>query len=507
MRGGVLGVLGGDVVRGARLGRRRMVALLSSSSSPLSSPPPSPNLSVAVIGGGPSGYFAAITLASSSPSLTVTVYEASSKLLNKVLISGGGRCNLLPNTALETEAILPMYPRGSKELISPMSASNKKGNKKGSSSITPSQVLDWFNAAGVETKVEKDGRTFPVTDDSGTVASALLEEARKGGVKVVKKALVTEINVVPGSSETPSMFSLFSLTFKESSSRPPVPSHPYAAVILATGSTRAGWDLLSPFNVTIIPPVPSLFTLTCNPNSNPKIIDSWLLEGLAGVSVPKGTVSVAIPEHLRTSKKQKSISQTGPLLITHTGLSGPAALKTSAYAARVLHEMGYKAALTVDWASEIDDVAELLTKFREGNGKRAVGSATPDCLKRAEVPKRLWGQLVEAAGVEKATWSEMSKKDISAVARMVKATPLDMVGKSTFKEEFVTAGGVSLKEIDFRTMMVRKVPGLFVVGEANDVDAVTGGYNFLNCWTSGHVAGKGTGKFLEEREKARIDGV
>ena len=365
-------------------------------------------------------------------------------------------------------------PRGSKELISSYT-----------SSITPSSVLSWFNDHGVDTKVESDGRTFPITDDSATVANALLSAARELKVTIQKKALVTQI--IPPTPTSPA----FSLTLKNATS--PLSLD---ALIVATGSSRQGYDLLSTsFNHTIIAPVPSLFTLTSR---------SAVLHDLAGVSLPRVSVSVVIPKELRETKKQKYITQTGPVLITHNGLSGPAALKTSAFGARLLHSLNYEADLIVDWAPDVApstlEVVDILTQYRLANPKRSLLATTPDCLAVAAIPKRLWANLVKHAGIEKSTWAELNKKDLHHLAKTIKECDLEMTGKGLFKEEFVTAGGVDLKEVNMKSMASKLVKNLFIVGEALNVDAVTGGYNFLNCWTSGFTAGVEAGRSLEATE-------
>jgi predicted Rossmann fold flavoprotein len=404
------------------------------------------------------------------------------------LISGGGRCNLLPDTTQDTrQGILPKYPRGSKELHSAYKA------------YPPSSILDWFNNAGVQTKTEADGRTFPITDDSQTVATALLDAAKNANVAVRTKALVKNItayDVYPvGRRSVEFNDTKFDVTLKGVTKDSPDTPLTFDALVVATGSSRQGYDLLNKsFNHTIVKPVASLFTLSST---------SPVLAGLAGVTIPHATVTMRVPTEFRYSKKAKTISQSGPLLVTHTGLSGPAALKMSAYGARMLAELDYKADLMVDFVtgvfSNANDVEKALAVYRAANMKRHVRSATPDCFEEAGIPKRMWVSLVDCAaglGAAKTTYAELSKKEITKIAQVLKACPVKMDGKGVFKEEFVTAGGVCLSEVHVATMESRLQKNLFLVGEAVDVDGVTGGYNFLNCWIGGRAAGMEVGAVL-----------
>ena len=425
-----------------------------------------------IIGGGPSGYFSAITIADKARQarypVQVLILEASSKPLNKVLISGGGRCNLLPNTALDVRSdILQAYPegRGRKELLSPML-----------SQISPGEILKWFNERGVETKVEADGRTFPITDDSRTVEQCLRKEAERLNVKLRVRTLVKAVEKDGESGE-------FTLRLKRKGAGDEGETTLKADIlIMATGSSRSGYDLASSIGHDIVKPVPSLFTLSCE-ESNPGNI----LHGLAGVASQRVRMTIA------TNDKSADVGLVGPVLVTHVGLSGPVALKTSAYKARVLHELNYKAKIVLDWAPTFSTVGEVvlaLTKYKATNGRRGIRTSTPHAISEAEVPKRLWVRIVDFAGVKEGKiWAEVSKKEISSISSLLKNFELKMVGKSTFKEEFVTSGGVSLKQLNMKSASSKTVPGLFFVGEMTNVDAITGGYNFLNCWTSGYCAG------------------
>jgi predicted flavoprotein YhiN len=479
---------------------------------------------IAVIGGGASGIFAAIAAGSHfrahfSPSieqdaastLQIDVLEGTSKTLSKVEISGGGRCNVLHDTSKPVSVLLQGYPRGSKELHGIL---QKR--------FSPVAARAWFQQHGVQLKTEADGRMFPVTDRSRTVMEALWSAARQTGcVQIHTQRLVQSIQV--SSNPTTRKFRVetrqriagsdgLSTVLDESF---------YDAVILATGSMPSGYKLVQSLGHSIVSPVPSLFTLSCKQDVAP----GGILHDLAGLSVPDATVSFRLEKRdLLAStpsvegissapqkpkrKAATSLQQSGPLLITHYGLSGPAALRLSAYGARDFAAARYQGELSVHWVPElgpIDRVTDLLWPMTRLYPKRKVLSACPlrrpttgdsvvtkdlnDDASRAAVPKRLWASLVQyalpAETHDTVTWGILSKKSVRALAQALCATPLSMTGKGTFKEEFVTAGGVSLSEIDMTTMESKLCPGLYFCGELINVDGVTGGFNFMNCWGTG----------------------
>ena len=372
-----------------------------------------------IIGGGPSGYFSAITLANRAKGggipIDVDIIEATGKPLKKVLISGGGRCNLLPNTALQNKYILEAYPigRGRKELISPM----RNG-------ISPGELLSWFNDKGVETKVESDGRTFPVTDDSRTVEQCLRNEADRLKIKLHTKTLVKSL--VKESEK-----GIFVLDVQNSSSNNSDRSSNGGkykikadVVIMATGSSRSGYDLASSLGHTIIKPLPSLFTLSCK-----ECAPGEMLHDLQGIASKKVKMTIH-GEH----DKRETCSLEGPILVTHVGLSGPVALKTSAYMARTLHDANYKAKIILDWAPMLstDHILQMLNKYKATNGKRGVRTSTPHVLTSSEanIPKRLWVRILDVAKVkEEKIWAEVTKKEIAAITSLLKTFQLTMVGK------------------------------------------------------------------------------
>jgi hypothetical protein len=379
-----------------------------------------PSNEIAVIGGGASGIFASIA-ASEHEHTHVTVLEATSKTLKKVKISGGGRCNVMHDTAKPVPTILGCYPRGNKEL-------NGMFRKR----FSPTMARDWFEYRGVELKTEDDGRMFPITDSSQTIMDTLLDAARDEGVDIKTRQQVTSVAQREDGS--------FSVTFKDGG------EDLYSAIILATGSSPVGYVLSESLGHELVKPVPSLFTLNCKH----AIKEDGLLYGLSGVSVPSGRVSI--------SKKQ---FQEGPLLITHHGISGPAALRLSAFAARDFNEMNYRGEVTINWdvpslGTNVEQVFEKLWKITSSNPKRTVTSACPPSIS-SSIPRRLWSSLVSASGLSKELiWGNTPKKGIRKLANNLVACPLEYTGKGTFKEEFVTAGGVSLKEIEMKTMESKK---------------------------------------------------
>lgn len=434
----------------------------SSSSSRIPSQP-----SIAIIGGGASGIFASIAAAEYGHA-SVTVLEATSKTLQKVKISGGGRCNVMHDTSKSIPTILAGYPRGNKEL-------NGLFHKR----FSPSMAQDWFELRGVELKTEPDGRMFPTTDSSQTVIDTLMNAASEVGVTIKTKQKVESIT-----REENNDGAKFNIQFKDGDDQS------YDAVILATGSAKLGYKLAESLGHSIETPVPSLFTLNCKH----AVKEDGLLYGLSGVSVPTARVSL--------SKKQ---FQEGPLLVTHHGVSGPAALRLSAFAAREFSEMNYRGDITINWDTTIgtnaDNIFEKLWKCTASNPKRAVASACP--LPNNSIPRRLWSSLALASGFEPDTvWGDAPKKLVRKLALHLVACPMEVTGKGTFKEEFVTAGGLPLKEINMKNMESKFCPGLFFCGELINVDGVTGGFNFMNCWGTGYVAGQGSANYCTFPDEA-----
>jgi predicted Rossmann fold flavoprotein len=335
------------------------------------------------------------------------------------------------------------YPRGSAALRGPFSR------------FQPRDTITWFEQRGVPLKTESDGRVFPVTDRSATIVDCLLNSAQQAGVTIRTQV---SINSIERSDQAGFVVRSTSGEVLQAD-----------RVLLATGSNPQGYAWAAALGHTIEPPVPSLFTFTS---------DDARLQGLSGVSVPNAHVEIA----------GTSLTQSGPLLITHWGLSGPAILKLSAWGARVLHDRQYRAPVIIDWLPDRreDDVRHTLQSLKADQPKKYVGSSSPFGL-----PMRLWLSLIGAIGLDAdRRWTEVSKRHLAALIDQLKRGVYDVRGKGEFKEEFVTCGGVNLDEINFKTMESRVCPGLHFAGEILDIDGLTGGFNFQAAWTTGWLAGR-----------------
>ncbi|EDL59438.1 BaiN/RdsA family NAD(P)/FAD-dependent oxidoreductase [Gimesia maris] len=402
--------------------------------------PEAKKLKVIVIGGGAAGFFGAIAAAENGHN--VTILEAAASVLAKVRVSGGGRCNLT-HSCFEPRELVNSYPRGGKALRGPFSR------------FQPSDTISWFESRGVETKTEPDGRMFPTTDDSATIVDCLQGAAKDAGVMTRLRANVSSIQ------KTDSHF-LVTLHSGETLQAD--------RILLATGGSRAGFELTNSLGHQIVPPVPSLFTFK---------VDDPRIKDLPGVAV----------EHVNCQlvADSKTFQQSGPILVTHWGLSGPAVLKLSAWAARELHDSSYNATLRINWlaGSRAEEIRSQLNSFKAAHPKKTVDAVSPWPL-----PKRLWKSLVDhSLGSQPVRWAELSKKGAQALVTELSAGEFQVAGKGVFKEEFVTCGGVNLKEVDFRTMESRICPGLHFAGEILDIDGITGGFNFQNAWTTAWIAG------------------
>ncbi len=416
---------------------------------------------IIVIGGGPAGFFGAIAAREADPSTPVVLLEKSSAVLAKVKVSGGGRCNVI-HACFTPRDLVSYYPRGQKELIGPF---NKWG---------PAETVAWFAERGVELKTEPDGRMFPVTDSSGTIVDCLMRTARATGVEVRTSCPVeVVIPAASGAGFTVRLAGGESLTCEK--------------LLLATGgrtsmksapggtSTADGYSIAKDLGHTIVEPVPSLFTFR---------IDDPLLAGLAGVSVPEALVRLA-----DESGGGKALRQTGPVLVTHRGLSGPAVLRFSSWGARRLHDLAYRFEIALDWCPghSSGDLDADLQDWSRTKGKQQISTGGP-----VELPRRLWAALVARAQItDDKKWADLDRKTRTRLVSALVDTRFQVTGKDTFKEEFVTCGGVPLKEIDFKTMASRTQPGLYLAGELLDIDGITGGFNFQSCWTTGYLAGRG----------------
>lgn len=368
--------------------------------------------------------------------------EKTSKLLQKVAVSGGGRCNLMHHE-FSIPKLLKHYPRGNKALRKPFAR------------FGPEETLEWFQQQGVEVKTEADGRMFPVTDSSQTVVDALLNAARAAGVGIRTKADVLQLEPLPEG---------FRLHLRK--------DEPLMAdqVIVASGGSPklSGLQWLAELGHTIVPPVPSLFTFN---------LPGHPVRELMGVSVERARVAIS----------GTKLVEEGPLLITHWGLSGPAVLRLSAWGARLLAERNYHFDIRIRWVPELNEeqVRHELDEHRQQHPKQQVSTRPLFGL-----PKRLWAyHLQQVEMPEGQLWATVPKKPLNKLVQALVHDQYVVKGRTTFKEEFVTAGGVALEEVDFRTMESRKVPGLYFAGEVLDVDAVTGGFNFQAAWSTGFVAG------------------
>jgi predicted Rossmann fold flavoprotein len=399
---------------------------------------------VIVVGGGAAGCFGAIACAEAHPHARVTLLEAGRQPLAKVRISGGGRCNVT-HACFDPALLVQHYPRGGKALRGAFSR------------FQPKDTVAWFNGHGVSLKTEPDGRMFPVTDDSETIVNCLLEAVYQSGVTLRTEAPVTAVTRSPAG---------FNVALKSGevlqSDR----------LLLASGSNPQGYRLAKQLGHQVIPPVPSLFTFT--------ISDAALRE-LAGISVEAAHVQLRIPD-------QKPLEQTGPLLITHWGMSGPAVLKLSAWGARLLHEHHYQATLQINWLPHYspDQLRQDLLSAKTVHPKRTIASQSPFVL-----PRRLWQYLTTRSGIiAESRWAELSKPAMNALIQEMHQGRYEVRGKGVFKDEFVTCGGVKLNEVNFKTLESRCCPGLYFAGEILDIDGVTGGFNFQSAWTTGWLAGQ-----------------
>ena len=394
------------------------------------------NFNIIIVGGGAAGFFTAINIVEKNPKLKVAILERGTEVLNKVRISGGGRCNVT-HACFEPNELVKFYPRGEKELRGPFHQ------------FCSGDTIEWFEKHGVELKIEADGRIFPVSNSSQTIIDCFLKATQKLGITVLTGQSVQSI------------FKKDSLWKVETQTE----NYLAEKLILATGSNPKVWEMLQNFGHAIVSPVPSLFTFN--------IKDSRIKE-LPGVAA-----------HVTVKVKDTKLSSTGPLLITHWGMSGPAILKLSAWGARILHDKNYQFTIFVNWLNDAEtaDVEKMLKELKQEHAKKSVSKKSP-----FELTNRLWESLVIGSGIEVETkWADLSKIQLQNLVNQLTNGTFQINGKSTFKEEFVTAGGIDLKEINFKTMESKIHPNLYFAGEIVNIDAITGGFNFQNAWTSGFI--------------------
>lgn len=401
-----------------------------------------------VIGGGAAGFFSAIRRAAVHPEEDITILERGKGVLEKVRISGGGRCNVT-HGCWDPRELSKFYPRGERELLGPFNQ------------FACGDTMGWFGDRGVELKIEEDGRVFPVTDSSQTIIDCLWNTAKGSGVKVMTKCRVSEI-MAPSPSSAPASAPQWTVKAGD---------HTFRAdrLIVTSGSNPAIWKLLEGLGHTVVPPVPSLFAFDTKDTR---------LRGLSGVSLPWAQLSI----------NDDKLKAEGPLLITHRGLSGPAVLRLSAWGARRLAPRKYNFTLTVNWlAMRPVDVEKQLDELKMSDAKRQITTRAS-----FDLPIRLWKSLVSAAGIpDDQQWSQLSKKQRASLTEQLTNARFHITGKSTNKDEFTTAGGVDLREVDFKSFRSKIHPTLFLAGEVLDIDAITGGFNFQAAWTGGWLIGEG----------------
>ncbi|MEY3221735.1 MAG: hypothetical protein RLZZ203_591 [Cyanobacteriota bacterium] len=401
-------------------------------------------LKIVVIGGGAAGFFGAIACAQTNPQAQVTLIEASRQPLAKVLISGGGRCNVT-HACFEPKNLVQNYPRGGKALLGAFTR------------FQPLDTISWFAANGVNLKTEADGRMFPITDRAETIAECLIREAFAAKIEL---CIGTPVSAVTRKNEE------FEIVLKSGETKQ------CDRLLLATGSSLAGYKIARELGHDIQSPVPSLFTFN--------IADPQLRE-LAGISV--NSVNVRLSGTGKTP-----LQQTGPLLITHWGVSGPAVLKLSAWAARILHENRYQHKLIINWLPHLspEEVRQKLLEVKTEWGKKAIA-----LHRGVDLPHRLWQYIIQRSNITiEERWAAISNKTLNQLVQEITQGEYLITGKGVFKEEFVTCGGVNLKEVNFKTMESKLVPGLHFAGEILDIDGVTGGFNFQSAWTTAYLAGQ-----------------
>ncbi len=394
------------------------------------------NFDILIVGGGAAGFFTAINIVEKNPKLKVAILERGKTVLEKVRISGGGRCNVT-HACFVPNDLVKFYPRGEKELRGPFHQ------------FCSGDTIAWFEKHGVALKIEDDGRMFPVSDSSQTIIDCFLTATQKLGIQVLTGQSVQSI-------------------FKAAEYWKVETNHETFAcqkLIMTTGSNPKIWEMLAELGHTIVSPVPSLFTFNIK---DARIKDLMGLSAFAKVKV-----------------KNSKLEASGPLLITHWGMSGPGILRLSAWGARELFDKNYQFQLQVNWLNEVsfEEAIDTLKELKQEHAKKSVSKKSP-----FDFPNRLWESLVLASGIDsEKKWSDLSKKQLTDLANQLTKGEFQVNGKSTFKEEFVTAGGIDLKEINFKTMESKLNENLFFAGEIVNIDAITGGFNFQNAWTSGFI--------------------
>ncbi len=400
---------------------------------------------LAVIGGGAAGFFGAINTAGADPDLQVHIFEKGNNFLSKVKISGGGRCNVT-NACFEPEMLVQNYPRGKKELLGPFYIFN------------PEHTVEWFGKRNIKIVREEDGRMFPSTNSSQTIIDCFMDEAAKHKIHLHLQSGIQEI-----SQNEDGKWKLISSDKKE---------FLFDKLLITTGSSNQIWNILKQLGHTIVPPVPSLFTFNIK---DPRIQD------LMGISIANVTCKII----------NSKLTSTGPLLITHWGLSGPAILKLSAWAAVELNALQYDFQLQINFIPDYNfqQCLEMLISNKKTSPKKTIALTN-----NFNLPGRLYKSLCDYAQIPASlNWSDVSKEKIQTLAKLLTESIFQVKGKSNFKDEFVTCGGVKLQEVDFKTMQSKICPNLYFAGEVLNIDAVTGGFNFQAAWTTAFIAAQAIG--------------
>lgn len=394
---------------------------------------------IIIAGGGAAGFFTAINAAHNNPGLKILILERGKEVLTKVKISGGGRCNVTHAEFIPSE-LVKRYPRGEKELRGPFHK------------FMTGDTISWFEQRGVSLKTEGDGRMFPVSDSSQSIIDCFTNECKQMNIKVLKGHSLKNFRKEEDHWKVQTSKSDFKCR----------------KLMLATGSNSKVWNLLEKMGHTIVPAVPSLFTFN---------IRDERIKGLAGI-VTEAEVKV----------EGEKLENSGPLLITHWGMSGPAILKLSAWGARELNRLNYKFQIRLNWLPGRTET-DILEKLKQL--KFSLSKQKPATRPQFELPKRLWQQIVSASKIKDETkWADLNKEQLIRLSKELTSAKFEVDGKSTFKEEFVTAGGIDLKEVDFKTFESKLFKDLFFAGEILNIDAITGGFNFQNAWTGGYLAAK-----------------
>ncbi|AQS93866.1 flavoprotein [Polaribacter sp. BM10] len=395
---------------------------------------------IVIIGGGAAGYFTAINAKENNPDLDITILEKGKDVLQKVKISGGGRCNVT-HACFEPKELVKFYPRGEKELLGPFHQ------------FMTGDTFEWFDDRGVPLKIENDNRVFPEANTSQAIIDCFQKSVSNLGIKVLTNSGVNSVS----KENNNWIINTKEQVFKADQ------------LVVAAGSSKKVWDLCKTLDHAVVEPVPSLFTFNIN---DKRLVD------LLGTSVPNATVNII----------DSKLEASGPLLITHWGLSGPAVLKLSAFGARLLADKNYQYNVAVNWLSRpTDKVLNVLLNLKKKEPRKTVILKSPF----TEISKRLWERFVLFASISKTqNWADLNNAQLEKLAKELTNGIYNANGRTTFKDEFVTAGGIDLKEINFKRFESKKHKNLFFVGEVLNIDAVTGGFNFQNAWTGGFICAK-----------------